>query len=57
MVSYDAPSRREDVNRFELRNRNRSTIPIILSTLMGLQKLDMDFKILGNEDIYTKEVN
>jgi len=28
------------VNRFEPRNRNRSTIPIILCTLVVLQKLD-----------------
>jgi len=29
------------VNRFELRNRNRSTIPIILCTLVMLQKPDI----------------
>ena len=34
------------VNRFELRNRNRSTIPIILCTLVVLQKLDTNIKIL-----------
>ena len=39
------------VNRFELRNRNRSTITIILSTLVTLQKLDINVKILGYEDI------
>ncbi len=39
------------VNRFELRNRNRSTITIILCTLVTLQKLDINVKILGYEDI------
>jgi len=39
LVSYD-------VNRFELRNRNRSTIPIILCTLVILQELDTNVKIL-----------
>ena len=47
------------VNRFELRNRNRSTIPIILCTLVVLQKLDINppevwrinVKILSYEDI------
>jgi len=34
------------VNRFELRNRNRSTIPIILCILVALEKLDTNFKIL-----------
>ncbi len=38
------------VNRFELRNRNRSTITIILCTLVTLQKLDINVKILGYED-------
>ena len=38
------------VNRFELRNRNRSTIPIILCTLVALQKLDTNVKILAYED-------
>jgi len=39
------------VNRFELRNRNRSTIPIILCTLVVLQKLDTNVKILAYIDI------
>ena len=30
------------VNRFELRNRNRFTIPIILCGLVVLQKLDIN---------------
>jgi len=30
------------VNRFELRNRNRFTIPIILCALVVLQKLDIN---------------
>ncbi len=34
------------VNRFELRNRNRSTIPIILCILVVLQKPDTNAKIL-----------
>ncbi len=34
------------VNRFELRNRNRSTIPIIICTLVALQKLDTNVRIL-----------
>jgi len=38
------------VNRFELRNRNRSTIPIILCALVVLQKLDINFKILAYID-------
>jgi len=39
------------VNRFELRNRNRSTIPIILCTSVVLQKRDINVKILSYEDI------
>jgi len=39
------------VNRFELRNRNRSTIPIILCAVVVLQKLDIKFKILVYVDI------
>ncbi len=39
------------VNRFELRNRNRSTIPIILCALVVLEKLDINFKILAYIDI------
>ncbi len=39
------------VNRFELHNRNRSTIPIILCILAVLQKLDTNIKILSYEDI------
>jgi len=34
------------VNRFELQNRNRSTIPIIVCTLVALQKLDTNVRIL-----------
>ena len=34
------------VNRFELPNRNRSTISIIFCTLVILQKLDTNVKIL-----------
>ncbi len=34
------------VNRFELPNRNRSTIPIIVFPLVILQKLDTNVKIL-----------
>jgi len=52
------------VNRFELRppanawakqwgarNRNRFTIPIILCALLVLQRLDINVKNLGYEDI------
>ena len=38
------------VNRFELRNRNRPTIPIILCTLVVLQKLYANVKILLHID-------
>ncbi len=38
------------VNRFELRNRNRSTITITLYTLVTLQKLDTNVKIFAYED-------
>ena len=39
------------VNRFELRNRNHSTIPIIFCTLVALQKLEINLKILVYIDI------
>ena len=34
------------VDRFELRNRNRSTVPSISCAVVLLEKLDTDFKIL-----------
>jgi len=38
------------VNRFELRNRNRSTITTIPWTLVTLQKLDTNVKIVAYID-------
>ena len=38
------------VNRFELRNRNRSTIPIIFCILLALEKFDIDVKIFAYID-------
>jgi len=38
------------VYRFELRNRNRFTIPIILFALVVLQKPDINLKILLHVD-------
>jgi len=39
------------VNRFELRNRNQSTITIILWTVVPPPKLDTNLKILAYGDI------